>query len=184
MNDVQRLLNVLKGHVSAMLAQQPRPRYGLVQSFDPNSYMARVLIQPEAQLSGWLPVLTQWVGNGWGLFCPPCPGDQVKLVPQEGSGQSYAIIGRAFNMQDKPLPVPSGEYWLVHRQGQFIKLRNDGTITSFGPWTHTGDFHATGAVIAGFGTKDQVGVQTHIHNQGNDSNGDVEVPTNAPTGGT
>lgn len=184
MNEVQRLLNALKGHVSAMLAQQPRPRYGLIQSFDPNSYTARVLIQPENQLSGWLPVLTQWVGNGWGLFCPPSPGDQVKLVPQEASGQSYAIIGGIFSSADQPLPAPSGEYWLVHQKGQFIKLRNDGTIASSGPWTHTGDFHATGAVIAGFGTSDQVGVQTHTHTQNNDSAGDTEPPTNAPTGGT
>lgn len=184
MNEVSRLMNVIKGHVSAMLAQQPRPRYGLVQSFDPNTYMVRVLIQPEGALSGWLPVLTQWVGNGWGLFCPPSPGDQVKLAPQEGSGQSYAVIGGAFSTADNPLPTPSGEWWLVHAKGQFIKLLNDGSISSSGIWNHAGDFHATGAVVAGSGGGDQVGLQTHTHKQGNDSHGDTEVPTDAPTGGT
>lgn len=184
MSDVAKLLNVIKGHVSAMLAAQPRARYGLVQSFDPATYTARVLIQPENQLSGWLPVLTQWLGNGWGLFCPPSPGDQVKLVPQEGSGQSYAIIGGVFSTVDRPLPAPSGEFWLVHAKGQFIKLLNDGTIASRGTWNHDGDLNATGAVIAGFGSGDQVGLQTHTHKQGDDSHGDIEVPTDAPTGGT
>lgn len=184
MNDVTKLINAMKGHVMAMLATQPKARYGLVQSFDPATYTARVMIQPENQLSGWLPVLTQWVGNGWGLFAPPSPGDQVKLVPQENSGQSYAIVGGVFSLADQPLPAPSGEFWLVHAKGQYIKLLNDGTLASSGTWNHDGDFHATGVVIAGFGGGDQVGLQTHIHSQGNDSNGDTEVPTNAPTRGT
>lgn len=184
MSDVTKLLNVFKSHVSAMLAQQPKPRFGLVQSFDPATYTARVLIQPENALSGWLPVLTQWLGNGWGLFAPPSPGDQVKLLPQEGSSQSYVIIGGAFSTVDRPLPAPSGEWWLVHAKGQFIKLLNDGSISSSGAWNHTGDFRATGAVIAGCGSGDQVGLQTHTHTQGNDSANDAEVPTNPPTGGT
>lgn len=184
MKDTAKLLNIVKAHINAMLAQQPRARYGLVQSFDPATYTARVLIQPENELSGWLPVLTQWVGNGWGMFCPPSPGDQVKLLPQEGSSQSYAILGGAFSTVDQPLPAPSGEYWLVHAKGQFIKLLNDGSIASQGIWNHAGDFHATGAVIAGYGGGDQVGLQTHTHTQGQDSHGDSEVPTDAPTGGT
>lgn len=184
MSDVTKMMNAIKGHVNAMLAQQPKARYGLVQSFNPHNYTARVTIQPENELSGWLPVLTQWLGNGWGLFCPPSLGDQVKLVPQEGSDQSYAIIGSVFSTVDRPLPVPSGEFWLVHAKGQFIKLLNDGTLASFGTWTHSGDFNVTGAVVAGHGTGDQVGLQTHTHTQGMDSAGDAEAPTNAPTAGT
>lgn len=47
-----------------------------------------------------------------------------------------------------------------------------------------GDVRVTQSITAGFGTGDQVGLQTHQHAQGNDSNGDAEVPTNAPTVGT
>lgn len=184
MSDITRTLNFMKAHMGEMLAQQHRPRCGIVQSFDPATYTARVLMQPEGHLSGWLPVLTQWAGNGWGLFAPPSPGDQVKLIPQEGSGQNYVVAGAMFSVVDKPLPAPSGELWLVHAKGQFIKLCNDGSIESSGTWNHTGDFHASGAVIAGFGAGDQVGLQTHTHKQGNDSGGNAELPTNAPTGGT
>jgi hypothetical protein len=48
----------------------------------------------------------------------------------------------------------------------------------------TAAFRVNGAIIAGFGTADQVGLQTHIHAQGTDSHGDTEVPTNLPTAGT
>jgi len=46
------------------------------------------------------------------------------------------------------------------------------------------DLHVTGAVIAGFGGADQVGLQTHTHPQPPDSHSDTEFPTYAPTAGS
>jgi hypothetical protein len=50
--------------------------------------------------------------------------------------------------------------------------------------TLLGDLHVTGEVIAGFSGPDQVGLQTHTHDQGVDGHGDAEVPTNSPNPGT
>ena len=52
------------------------------------------------------------------------------------------------------------------------------------PVTVSGELRVTGAITAGYGTGDQIGVQTHVHTQGNDGHGDSEVPTNAPTPGS
>lgn len=49
---------------------------------------------------------------------------------------------------------------------------------------YAGDLKTSGNIIAGFGTGDQVGLQTHTHHQPNDSHGDTEAATNAPTAGT
>lgn len=46
-----------------------------------------------------------------------------------------------------------------------------------------GDLHVSGAVIAGYGGSDAVGLQTHVHTQNPDAHGDAEVPTNPPTPG-
>lgn len=46
------------------------------------------------------------------------------------------------------------------------------------------DLHVTGAIIAGYGGGDQVGLQTHTHSQPPDSHGDTEVETNSATAGT
>ncbi len=59
-----------------------------------------------------------------------------------------------------------------------------GTIKGITGGTYSGDLHIGGNVIAGYGTGDQVGLQTHTHHQGVDSHGDTEQPTNAPTAGT
>ena len=89
--------------------------------------------------------------------------------------------------------------FLKHFTGTTVQISNDGSvqitavapITSSAPmWTHTGpvkivgDLDVTGHVIAGSGMGDQVGLQTHTHNQGEDGHGDSEQPTDAPNAGT
>lgn len=70
--------------------------------------------------------------------------------------------------------------------GGGIVIKSPGNVTINGTVTITpgGDIGATGYVKAGVGTGDQVGLQTHTHTQGNDSHGDTESPTAAPTAGT
>lgn len=63
-------------------------------------------------------------------------------------------------------------------------LAISGRITAVGGGTYAEPFETTGNIIAGAGTGDQVGLQTHTHTQPNDSHGDTEQPTSAPTPGT
>lgn len=125
---MERFLNMVKARAGGLDGLAGVARFGLVTSFDPNTYAARVMIQPENILSGWLPVLSNWVGNGWGLVAPLTPGDQVLVLSQEAESEHGVIIGSVWSSVDKPLSVPSGELWLQHQSGSFIKLSNNGTI--------------------------------------------------------
>jgi hypothetical protein len=40
-----------------------------------------------------------------------------------------------------PPPTPSGEFWLIHQSGSFIKLQNDGTIQVKGDLYVAGDVY-------------------------------------------
>lgn len=131
---MDRFLNALKAHAGAMDQAQGRPRFGIVSSVDPNSYTARVMLQPENVLTGWLPVLSPWSGAGWGMVCPPSPGDQVLVLPQDGDAEHGVIVGRSFSATAQPPtgpngPAPSGELWLQHASGSVVRLGNDGTVT-------------------------------------------------------
>lgn len=117
-----------------------QPRFATVTSYNSANATARVLMQPEGTLSGWLPVLSAWSGHGWGMICPLAAGDQVLVVPQEGDAAHGVIVGRAFSSTNPPPQAPTGECWLVHASGASVKLRQDGTVSI------SGDLHVTGDV--------------------------------------
>ena len=64
---MDNLLNALKGQGANQDQTGGAPRFGIVSSVDPASATARVTLQPEGVLTGWLPLLTPWTGSGWGL---------------------------------------------------------------------------------------------------------------------
>jgi phage baseplate assembly protein gpV len=168
---MERLLNVIKAHAGALDCAGGQPRFGIVTSVDPTTASARVTLQPESVLTGWLPVLSAWVGAGWGLVCPPSPGDQVLVIAQEGHAEHGVIVGLAFSAAQSPPPAPSGELWLVHRSGSFIKLRNDGTIQI------NGDLHVNGDVYDRHGSLAMLRGHYDSHTHTDSRGGTTSQPT-------
>jgi phage baseplate assembly protein gpV len=168
---IERLSNAIKSHAAGLDQSTGQIKFGTITSVNPQNATARVLIQPDGVLSGWLPVLSQWVGSGWGLVCPPSPGDQVLVVPQEGDVEQGIIIGRSFSNKQLPPNVPGGEFWLVHQSGSFFKLCNDGTIRM------AGDLHVQGDVYDRHGSLS--GLRTHYnsHTHTMASNTTTSLPT-------
>lgn len=159
---MERFLNALKAQAGALDQAIGQPRFGIVSSVKPDAGTARVQLQPEGVLTGWLPVLSPCVGAGWGIACPPSPGDQVFVLCQEGDGEHGVIVGRAFSESQRTPPAPSGEIWLVHQTGSFIKLLNDGTVQI------NGDLHVAGDVYDRRGSLDRLRqhYDVHIHGSG------------------
>lgn len=151
------LLNAVRLQVQRALAEIVVSRQGVVTSYDPDNYAAKVTIQPDGVISGWLPVAAQWIGNGWGMYAPPSVGDLVEVHFVDASLDVGTVQCRIFNDDERPLSVPSGEFWLVHAKTASVKLTNDGKLTvddghgasiqldgtgkivsAASQWTHTG----------------------------------------------
>lgn len=162
---MQRFLNALKAQSAAMDQSIGQPRFGTVTSVDPQRAAARVALQPEGVVTGWLPVLSAWVGAGWGMACPPAPGDQVLVLAQEGQSESGVIVGRAWSDQARAVAPPVGELWLVHASGSFIKLVGDGTVRV------QGDLHVQGDVYDSHGSLDRLRRTYNGHDHGGVQNG-------------
>lgn len=149
---------------AAQLAQAggEQTKIGIVTSYDPGSAAARVRLQPEdpdnpdATLTGWLPVASGWVGNGWGIDAPVSPGDQVEVKFFGAEIENGYIAGRFFSDSVRPTGAKSGEFFLTHKSGSKLQFHNDGTVTlisagtlsSQAPqWNHTGPVRIDGELL-------------------------------------
>lgn len=137
-------------------ASVPQGRFGLVQSVDGARAAARVLIQPEGVLTGWLPIMMASAGSGWGAMTVPGLGDMAFLVPDAGS-QDYVIVGFGHNDQRRPASVPAaigggaapakaGEVVLTHSTGTVLRLADDGSVYIRGAVNIEGDLKVSGEI--------------------------------------
>lgn len=125
---LHQLLNTMRQQAEMAGGARAMVRHGIVSGYDPGSYCAKVRVMPEDRETGWLPIVSPWIGNGWGLFAPPSIGDAVEVQFQEDDAEAGYVCQRFFNDSDRPLSVQSGEFWLVHKSGSFLKFHNDGSV--------------------------------------------------------
>jgi uncharacterized protein involved in type VI secretion and phage assembly len=105
------------------------PRTGTITSYDPAKHAVKVQIQPEGvEVAGWIPLGAAGVGNGFGIVCGPNMGDMVQVTFDSASPNAPRITGRFFSNVNVPPNVPSGETYIVHQSGSFLKFHNDGSV--------------------------------------------------------
>lgn len=151
-------LNAIRAQAGMISGTSGQVRCGTIQSVDPSTYCAKVTLQPEGVLTGWLPIAATWVGAGWGLVAPPSPGQQVVVLAQEGHAEHGIILGGLFSLAAQPPPAPSGELWLVHQAGAYLKLHNDGSIEGKATvWNLIGTVSLTGSLTVSGDISDQSG---------------------------
>ncbi len=202
---VETLRAIARNEVERVMRLQVHARLGNVVEYDPKRHAANVKIQPEGVISNWIPVASEFIGNNFGMVAPLGVGEQVKMVfPEYGTNQAV-IVRRLFDQRNQ---VPkgaqqgvAGEFYFYDGFGSSYVFDKTGGFTLIGKntivtnaaksidattptYTIHGDLHVTGAVIGGYGTGDQVGLQTHTHAQDADSANDTEAETHKPTAGT
>jgi len=163
---MKHLLNQLKSTAQQATQGRANTRHGTVSSYDPGAYAVKVMLQPDNMETGWLPLKSIFIGNGWGIFCPPSIGDAVEIDYQEGDNEVGSIGMRFFNEQDRPLPCPSGEFWLVHKSGASVKSTNNGMLTLSDPsgtvlqLSNDGNVRITGNLIVSGNTTTKGNTET------------------------
>jgi hypothetical protein len=160
MNNIFELLSMETERSGQGFAQ---PRLGIITSSDSSTATAKVLLQPEGVLTGWIPVLTPWAGSGWGMNCPPSPGDQVLVISQEGNSEHGIIVGCLFSNSARPPQAELGEITMTHQSGASIRFLNSGTISLIG------DLHVSGDVYDAHGTLSRLrnDYNSHTHHTSN-----------------
>lgn len=155
MSDVHELWDHMR---LAGQARGPHPiQFGFVATYLPADNSATVYLPPDTTVTyGPFPLVTPWVGAGWGIQAGPKGGGVdgngnplgepcVVLFPDPEMQLGFVILG---HFSDRfPAPgAPAGEIWLKHKKGQTIKLTNDGhaqitgTKVEIGATGLTGDY--------------------------------------------
>jgi phage baseplate assembly protein gpV len=142
---MSRAANILanQGRLQALMAlgMLGRPHLGLITSYDPEAYAAKVMLQPEETETGWLPISTPMAGNGWGVYFGPSIGDQCRVDFQEGDKEVGFITGFLASDADRPPVVQSGQIVMVVPHGLEI----------IGEVSITGSLDVSGNVTVGNG---------------------------------
>jgi uncharacterized protein involved in type VI secretion and phage assembly len=131
---VENLRHVIRIEVERVLRLQLQPRLGNVIAYDNSGqqHAARVLLQPEGIETGWIPVHSHFVGNGYGEVVPLTLGQQVKVgFPEYGSNQGV-VESQVYDARNQ-IPVAAkdaqaGEWIRVSGTGSLVAATNDGVI--------------------------------------------------------
>jgi hypothetical protein len=103
MAGANNLENLIVCTVERMLASRYSERHGLVTSYDPDNYLAKVTLQPYGQKTGWLPVETGHIGQTYGIAMglqPGDGGDQMGGASGAGGGSGGSGNGSGGQQQD------------------------------------------------------------------------------------
>lgn len=145
---IDTLMNAARQHVGD---DGTGPRTGTVTSYDPVNGAVKVAIQPEGRETNWIKLDCPGVGNGWGVQIGPQVGDEVTVSFDSSDPNLGKITARHTNSLNLPLPVPSGEIWMVHKTGALLKFNNDGTVSIHSPVSISYDapqHHFTGGPVS------------------------------------
>lgn len=124
------LTNVMLHETERREAGRYVERHGLVTSYDSKRYLAKVTFQPEGQESGWLPIETGHIGEGYGIAVGLTTGDgtqtgdQIVVRYQEGDIESGKIVQRVHSDKDTPPEAKSGEM-IVWTNGKKIVISDN-----------------------------------------------------------
>ena len=104
-------------------------RIGTVQSYDPAAHAVKLQLQPEGTLTGWLPLASIGVGNGFGAYVGATAGQTYAAYFHEGDVEAGVVVGRLPNDSDAAVSTQSGETIIKSPTGSLISLLKDGSIT-------------------------------------------------------
>ena len=129
---MELLINQMKYFAAVSANQRMDTRWGTVKGYDPETYSVKLLLQPDEIETGWVPLLSPWAGNGWGMICPPSIGDMCEMQFQEGHIDNGFACMRAYNSLHVPPQdgdvVDPGSFLLQNEAGASFKFKVDGSV--------------------------------------------------------
>jgi hypothetical protein len=157
---IEILINQMKQIANAERAERISAKYGRISAYNPEEYVAKVILYPEEVETGWLPIGIIWGGPEWGIYCGPHINMPCKVsFPEDDINNG--IIEFVVNLGEfRPVSeVASGEFLIQHSSGSLITFKNDGSVEIKGSPVKIegGDISVTGSNVTVEGSSVNIG---------------------------
>ncbi len=146
---VEGLAVLINQLIEAALIRREPHRIGVVSSYDPKTHSVKLTRQPEGIETGFIPIGTGHIGNGWGVLVGPQIGDQFVMGFVGGDPEVPFIAGRVFSDHETPPNVASGEVLLQHQSGTKVLFDKEGNFTQISSKDHTTQVGQAHSIKAG-----------------------------------
>lgn len=125
MMEYDELLQIIRREAAAAVHHE-NTRKGTVTSYDAKAHAVKLKLRPTGIETGWIPVGTQSVGDGYGLAIGPVVGDLMTIEFDNGDPNSPIATHRLFSKKAKPPQVESGEVVIISKFKHSVKMTKDG----------------------------------------------------------
>ncbi len=132
------LLEIIRREISAVLGNRQFKNTLIATSYDKERHAVKGILVPSGVETGWVPIGTIGVGNGFGVVVGPkvgsaekLDGDQFDIEFENGDPNTPIARHRFFSDKDKPPQVESGEILVQHEKGHKLFFAKDGSVSLY-----------------------------------------------------
>jgi hypothetical protein len=125
---IDEWLDIIRREAFNAVDQRQQKSTLVVTSYDKDRHAVKGTLQPHGVETGWVPIGSQAVGNGFGIASGPSVGDQFNVEFENGDPNAPMATHRLFSTSAKPPSVESGELAIVSQFGHKITMTKDGKL--------------------------------------------------------
>ena len=145
MSGYEDLTNLMKREAGRNDTHRKFILNGIIDSFESGSHSAKVILQPEGTITGWLPINTIGAGPMSVVF-GPSKGDACTVAFVDGDINSGEIIGFQHNDTKRSPGVQSGEGIIQGPGGSQVYFDKNGNVVVKGSGGGKTSHNADGSI--------------------------------------
>jgi phage baseplate assembly protein gpV len=101
---------------------------GVIEAVDLAAYQVQCRLKTSGQLTNWLRLGSDYVGDKMGLVIAPAAGDEVLIEFLDWNPSGPGIVIKRLYGKDSPPSLEADQLHLLHKSGTDILIKADGSI--------------------------------------------------------
>lgn len=122
------MIDLIRSEIAKALRGLTPSAIGTVAEIDLKLYQVKCRLATSGQLTNWLRLGSDYVGDGFGLVYAPNIGDEVWIEFSEWNPSSPGMVSRRLFGKDSPPSLDADQLHFRHKSGTDILLTADGSV--------------------------------------------------------